>query len=318
MVMDKNVEVSVVIPAYNSENFIGQALQSVLAQSFSPREIIIIDDGSTDQTKHVIAGYVGNIKYVYQENAGPAAARNRGVLEAKSDWIAFLDSDDYWDADHLEQLVENLKKNKDAVLVYCGKKWIDKDGNTLTDFARQEKFPSGWIFNDLFKANYISTASVVLVKKSIFHAIGGFNEKLWNAEDYDLWLCISAIAQVCGVPVYTVNYRRHATNLTLQTMKALRGDLVVLKKCINMIAKKQVDKRNNPERIDVRNRMKQFYNDAALSLFHLGEYRELRSLGFDVIKHCCITKSFLIRWILCWLPKWVVNKFRDAYSKSLS
>lgn len=309
-------EVSVVIPAYNSARFVSEAIDSALSQSFKPLEVIVVDDGSRDGTRSVIERYGDKVRYIYQSNAGPAAARNKGVREAKSEWIAFLDSDDYWDIRHLEMLLKHARDHPDASLIYCGKKWVDKDGKLIQNSFEQTQFPSGWIFKDLFTANYISSTSVVLVKRAIFIKLGGFDEQLRIAEDYDLWLRISAIEQIRGVPIYSVNYRRHDSNLTLQAIGRFKGVLAALENAQGMMRQKLVDKRNNPESIDVYIRMKQFYDDVAIGLFYLGEYKELRSLGEDAIRNCYITKSLLIRWILSWIPQRVLTYLREIYRKN--
>lgn len=176
----------------------------------------------------------------------------------------------------------------------------------------QRTFPSGWIFNQMFHANYISTTSVVMVKKEVLSVVGGFDEGLRSiAEDYDLWLRISAMTPVVGVPVYTVQYRRHDSNLTLQTLKQIRADLVVLKKACNMIRQHMVDNRNHPELIDISNRMKRFYAEAAVGMFHMSAYNELLLLGVDAMKQGYVTSSLLIRWLLSLLPTQIVTVLRD-------
>lgn len=307
-------EVSVIIPAYNAARFIGEAIESVLSQTFSAKEIIVVDDGSTDNTKEIISFYSNKINYLYQCNLGPAAARNTGVKNAQGEWIAFLDSDDFWDKDHLEVLVQEACKAKDVVLVYSGNKWVDDNGNKIQDYPKQKYFPSGWIYNDMFHGNYIPTHAV-LVKRVIIIELGGFREHLSIAEDYDMWLRIAAVAPICGLPIYTVNYRRHCNNLTLQTIGRYKGVLAVLKNAQNMIEKKVIDNRNKPECIDIRKRMKHYYTDAAVGMFYLGEYKELRSLGIDAIKQCYLTKPILIRWFLSWIPQQYLSILRDIYRK---
>jgi glycosyltransferase involved in cell wall biosynthesis len=306
-------EVSVVIPAYNAARFIGTAIDSALAQSYRPSEIIIIDDGSHDNTRSVVEKYNGIVKFIYQVNAGPAAARNRGIREASCEWIAFLDSDDYWDSEHLELLVKNADSNRDAALVYCGKKWVDEHGTLIQNSFEQTQFPSGWIFNDMFQANYISTTSVVLVRRDIVLKLGGFNETLRIAEDYDLWLRIAAISPICGVQSYTLNYRRHDSNLTLQSVRQCKSDLIVLDNAATMVQKGLVAAQNMPEQIDIRKRMKQSYTDAAIGMFYLGSFKDLRSLGLVAKKNRSLTGPLLIRWTLSWLPERFLIGLKKIY-----
>jgi glycosyltransferase involved in cell wall biosynthesis len=306
-------EISVVIPAYNAERFIASAIDSVLSQTVSPMEIIVVDDGSRDNTRLIVERYNDTVKYFHQTNAGPSAARNRGVREARGEWIAFLDSDDYWDKNHLDLLLKNAQDHPDGVLIYCGKKWVDKDGNSLSSELKQTTFPSGWIFNNMFAANYINTASVVLVKRSVFIDLGGFDEQLRIAEDYDLWLRISAVAPIYGVSAYTLNYRRHDCNLTLQFDKQYKADLIILKKAQTMIKNNMVASQNNPDQIDIQKRMKQFYNDSAKGMFYRSYFKELRSLGLSAMKSQSITIPLMIRWLLSWLPDKVLCGMQRTY-----
>jgi glycosyltransferase involved in cell wall biosynthesis len=307
------LDVSVVIPAYNAARFIAMAIDSALSQASPPKEILVVDDGSNDNTQAIVSQYEKKVRYLYQPNAGPAAARNLGVREAKGEWIAFLDSDDYWDTNHLEHLMRCAEVQKEAMLIYCGKKWVDHEGRNIRDFPRQTRFPAGWIFSDMFIENYISSTSVVLVKRSIVLDVGGFNKKLRNAEDYDLWLRIAAIAPIYGVPIYTVNYRRHDGNLTLQTLAVIKGHIAALKNALIMINGKMIDSRNNPDRIDTRKIMTQKYNDAAIGMFYLGEYRELRLLGINALKKRYVSFPMLLRWLLSLLPRKILVNMKTIY-----
>jgi glycosyltransferase involved in cell wall biosynthesis len=306
-------DVSVVIPAYNAARFISDAIDSVLSQSFKPAEIIVVDDGSTDGTGSIVEGYRDKVRYIYQANAGPATARNRGVREARGEWIAFLDSDDYWDARHIEMMLQAAEADRDAALVYCGKKIVDVDGVELPDYPRQTLFPSGWIFSDMFQANYISSTSVVFVKREVVLDLGGFNKGMRNAEDYDLWMRITAIAPIRGVPEYTVNYRVHDSNLTRQTLAHIKGRLSSLNNALSMIELGKVDRRNNPDRLDARKAMTEYYGETAIGLFHLEEYGELRKLGIDALKSRYLSFPLMLRWLLSFMPKTVLKRAREMY-----
>lgn len=115
---DKSYAVSVVIPAYNVEQCIGRAIESVLSQSRRPEEIIVVDDGSTDGTPAIIQGYSSDVRYIYQEKAGASVARNRGIEEASSEWIAFLDADDEWLPEKLKAQMALMERNPDLVWSY--------------------------------------------------------------------------------------------------------------------------------------------------------------------------------------------------------
>lgn len=304
--------VSVVIPAYNAGRFIRDALESVFRQTYPVSEIIVVDDGSTDDTIGKIKSFSGKVVCISQSNAGPGAARNRGVSTATGEWIAFLDSDDCWEPEHLETLMKAAKRVSDAAMVYCGKKWVDSLGQPMDDIPLQKTFPSGWIFNDLFFANYVSSSSVVMLRKETFLDVGGFDERFkYIAEDYDLWIRIAAVAPVIGVPVYTVRYRRHDNNLTHQTVKQKLSDCEVLKKAMSLIESNAVDPRNNPQLLDIRGRMRSFYNEAAVGLFNSSSYDKVLLMGLGALRQGIMTKEILVRCLLCLLPSNVTTALRN-------
>ncbi len=305
-------EISVVIPAYNAERFIAPAISSALSQTIPPCEIIVVDDGSTDGTKEAVSRFDRDVKYIFQENAGPSVARNTGVREARGEWVAFLDSDDYWDDSHLQQLMEAAGTDSEPVLVYCGKKFVDVDGNVMADGYKQTRFPSGWIFADLLTANYISSASVVIMKRKTFIDSGGFNPQMRNSEDYELWLRVASVAPMTGVPVYTVNYRRHDSNLTLQTLNHIKGHMRAFKHACALITERKVDRRNLSPGFDILEVQKRYYNDVATELFYLNEFREMQLLGFDALKDRCVTAPLLFRWTLSFLPENMILSLKKA------
>lgn len=303
--------VSVVMPTYNGARFILEALESVFGQTHPVEEVIVVDDGSTDNTRELLEPLADRVTYVVQANAGPGAARNRGVRLAHGDWIAFLDSDDCWEADHVSRLLDRARENPDAAMVYCGKRWVDVQGNLMEDIPVQETFPSGWIFNDLFQANYVSSTSVVIVKRQAFLEAGGFDERFRSiAEDYDLWLRISAVVPVMGVPAYTVRYRRHDSNLTHQTAKQIMAVREVLKKAGALLGQGSVNRRNQPDRIDLRRRMKVFYSEAVVGLFFLGAYEDVFLIGRDALRERHVTGALLSRWLLSLMPAPLVSSVR--------
>lgn len=177
--------VSVVIPCYNSSETIQRALRSVLAQTYNINEIIVVDDGSTDDSVSKIEALKKNakdkrIKVVLQENKGPSAARNKGIELANTDLIAFLDADDYWDNDKIQKQIELFSKRDNCILVACLNQPVNKKD-------KREKIIS---INQLLFKNYFGTSTVVVrsdvIKKNTF------NENQKYSEDYDLWLRLSA------------------------------------------------------------------------------------------------------------------------------
>lgn len=180
--------VSVIIPTYNRAAYLQKALQSVKEQTYQFLEIIVIDDGSTDDTGEMLKNYGGQLRYFYQENRGISGARNAGIKRARGKFIAFLDSDDYWLPDKTVQQLALFKQHPEYALVAARCASIRLDGS-YRDKNRPGK--SGWVLEDLFKANFIRT-SAAMIKQECFENIGLFDEELRECEEYDLWLRIAA------------------------------------------------------------------------------------------------------------------------------
>lgn len=187
-----NNTVSVVIPTYNCADFILEAINSVICQTYSNIELIIVDDGSTDETSLILLPYVNSNKiiYIYQDNAGPAAARNRGISIASGDYIAFLDSDDVWHKTFVEKLYNTIN-NSSFGLVYCGTEFVDDKLRVIHKYCRKVNFYDGNVLLQLFCEHFILTPSV-LIKKDCFDDIGLFCETLRVGEDYELLLRLAS------------------------------------------------------------------------------------------------------------------------------
>ncbi len=309
--------ISVVIPAFNSERYIAEALEAVLRQTLQPHEIIVVDDGSTDRTREVVQKFENRVKYIYQDNAGSGKARNTGTRNAKGELIAFLDSDDVWAEDHLEGLCRALVKEPEAALAYGARKWIDKNGNPVKDESGQTRYPSGWIFNELFNANYIGSTSAVVARKRALLKVGGFNESpvFRNAQDYDLWLRIAAKFPIVSEPNVVFHYRRHDSNRTLDNRRRILGNLAALKNAVHLIETGKVNPKNKPGKIDIKSRMTKSYKEAVLSLFWCGEYRYVTKVSLEAIQYGYITKEILSRLLLSIFPAPLINKMRSSRNR---
>ena len=180
-------DISVIIPAFNRSHTLPKALDSVLSQTLKPREIIVVDDGSTDETNAVLANYPG-LCIISQDNRGVSAARNVGIEKAGGDWIAFLDSDDEWLSDKLEKQWDAIC-NDDKLICHTDEIWI-RNGKRVNPMKKHQKF-GGWIYERCLPLCVISPSSV-MIHRSVFKDVGVFDESLEVCEDYDLWLRICA------------------------------------------------------------------------------------------------------------------------------
>ncbi len=186
--------VSVIIPTYNRVKFLEEALNSVFAQDYSLLEVIVVDDGSSDETPQIITRYP--VKYLKGPRRGVATARNRGILASQGELIAFLDSDDLWKPQKIRRQVEFFEHNPRAVAVQTEEIWIRK-GKRVNPRRKHQK-PSGFFFDRALKLCLISPSAVMLRRK-VFQEIGLFNEKFPVCEDYELWLRLAA-----RYPVYLI------------------------------------------------------------------------------------------------------------------
>jgi glycosyltransferase involved in cell wall biosynthesis len=212
---------SVVIPAYNNAHLLGHAVQSVREQQHSDLEIIVIDDGSTDNTVEVLEQLSGSdLRSVRQENAGPAAARNRGIAEASGEWIAFLDADDHWLPGKLSAQFDALQETHGAEFSYTDALMRFPDGYETTAKARNS---NGDLFSDLVWGNQLSTGTL-LVRRRCFDEVGLFNTGLRTAEDWDMWLRLASRFQ-------SVYVDRALTSCLATTHRAQKYGLGMLEKC---------------------------------------------------------------------------------------
>jgi len=237
--------IDVVIPVYNGENFILKALESAANQTLPPRSIIVVDDGSNDNTYSMVTEYAQTsplkIKLIKKENGGLSSARNAGILESTADLIAFLDADDMWLLNKLEEQSEiyNATKFKNLALVYCDYDVIDTGGNIKYQNYKaplDNKRMRGMVFKKLLERNQIaSSGSGVLIKREVFDTVGLFDEKLKFAEDWDMWLRIAKKFEVDFVPKVLVHIRKHPQNMTYDSSKTFRNELDFYNKWISII-----------------------------------------------------------------------------------
>jgi len=240
-------KISIIIPTYNYAQYICEAIESVLNQTYKDFEIIVVDDGSTDNTKEVIKPYLNKIKYIYQQNSGPSAARNRGIKEAKGEYIAFLDADDIWLAQKLELQIKFMEKEKEVGLIFSDMILFNEKGIIKNSFLKEKLFfnklsikPLSFtekviydnVFNALLQENFIPT-NTVIVKKECFNKVGFFDKTLFSVEDRDMWLRIGLFYDIGFINSPLVLTRFHETNISANQELALKSRLKVMKKFLN-------------------------------------------------------------------------------------
>lgn len=181
--------VTVIIPTYNRAGFINRAVDSVLNQSFQDFELIVVDDGSTDETQNLMEAYGDAITCIRRPHAGVSASRNTGIENSRGSLIALLDSDDWWLPEKLEVQVNFFDNNKNALICQTEEIWI-RNGRRVNPAAKHKK-PDGDVFIPSLRLCLVSP-SAVMMRKELFDRVGLFDENLPACEDYDLWLRVAA------------------------------------------------------------------------------------------------------------------------------
>ena len=223
--MSERPAVSVIMPAYRAAETIAMSVQSVQAQSLSDWELVIVDDGSPDDTAQIAASLARTderIRVVRQSNQGPSAARNHGVRHARSDVLSFLDADDFWAPERLAGMLETLVSHPSVGVLFSRTRFVDSDTltpGTLTPFIRQLSA------RDIMAENAVCSTSNIVCRKRVFEQTGGFSEDLHYAEDQD-WLLRVALAgqwQIRGVDAEWFFYRSSSTSQSADLEAMRRG-----------------------------------------------------------------------------------------------
>lgn len=206
--MGRPMLVSVVIPTFNHAQFVTEAVESALSQTYQPLEVIVVDDGSTDETKSVLAPYVGRIQYVRQENRGLSAARNVGIGRASGEWIALLDADDLWSPHKIQLQVEASRANPELTLIGGRGGATDQFSAPVGDLAVREFTVLDFLTSTPFGP------SAAMVRRDLFSTIGCFDEELSPVADRDFWLRAAAASRVGRIEWPCWHYRRSAGQMS--------------------------------------------------------------------------------------------------------
>jgi glycosyltransferase involved in cell wall biosynthesis len=193
----KKVEVSVIIPTYNRGWIIKESIDSVFSQTFDAYELIVVDDGSDDNTSEILDSYGNKLRIIRQTNQGVSAARNRGIIASSGEFIALLDSDDLWLPEKLDRQMSFFRNNPDAVICQTQEIWIRNDKRVNP--CKHHKKLSGMIFEPSLNLCLVSP-SAVMFKRELMDMVGFFDESFPACEDYDLWLRVSL-----AYPVYLID-----------------------------------------------------------------------------------------------------------------
>ncbi len=306
-------KVSIIMPVLNGERFIGEAIQSILAQTYGNYELIVIDDGSTDRTCQLAQSFAGKLALQYVRHESPwgiAPSMNDGVRHATGDLIAFLDHDDGWMQEFLATEVKYLEEHPGMGMVHSDFQTIDVDGNIMEEsvaLCRQRKRPSGDVFRDLFMDSFI-VGNSVLIRKECFTRLGLFDETLrWG--DYHMWMRIARHYQVGYVAKVLTKYRQHPTQSTRSVSTSRPDEDSVALMAIKKIIELYPEIRNELGEKTIRRRIAWLYYDMAYTWFAKEAMSNARICAARAIRLWPVNPKFL------WL--YGTSLLRPSHAKAL-
>lgn len=271
--------VSVIIPNYNYGRFLGAAIDGVLAQTYPNVEIIVVDDGSTDDSPAVLETYAGKVKVLKQKNQGVGAARNAGVKASNGEFVAFLDADDVWLDEKIAAQASELIDGEQFGMVTCGVREFGVEGETLAEYTTGK---SGWRSEDLLKHEAVvaGPGSSLMVRSSLFREIGGFDERkeMHPAEDWEFCYRVAEKMQLKFLPQVLVLYRNHGGNNHLKIPKMERALLLAYEKVFSNATA--------PEVLELKNFCYgKIHSILAGSYFHAGQYSDFLRHTIKSLRH---------------------------------
>ncbi|MEW6125985.1 MAG: glycosyltransferase [Acidobacteriota bacterium] len=244
--------VSVIIPTYNNARFLSECLDSILHQTYGNFEILLVDDGSTDDTEAVIQPYLESLRYFRKANGGPSSARNLALTQARGEFIAFQDADDIWVKDKLELQVDYLRQNAHVGVVFTDSARFDTEGGFRPSFRETYGYvPNENIFEELLVNHFIAMPSV-MVRRRCLDEVGLFDESLTGAEDYNLYLRLAKKYQFGFLDKVLVHVRLHGASLSDNLEQMCRDEIKNLDKISTMFPDAAIPKRKLAGRIYAR------------------------------------------------------------------
>lgn len=226
--------VSVVIASYNYGRYIGEALDSLCRQTFEDWEAVVVDDGSTDDTRSIVCRYLLDTRFslITQKHQGQPRTKNRGILETKAPLIAFLDADDRWHPEKLERQVRMFVENKALAVCGTGRVLIDPEGKVRR--VERRRFPQGRVLADIFRDNFICFSSS-MVRRRAAEGVGLFDESLPLAIDYDWWLRLAREHVFAVIESPLTEYRVGHANLSQRVVERLDTALAIMRRFVRDI-----------------------------------------------------------------------------------
>jgi len=225
--------VSIIIPVYNQAQYLPQSINSALSQTYTHCEIIVVDDGSTDETAAIASCYRDKIRYIYQENHGLAGARNTGIRAADGQLIGLLDSDDSLQPDYLETMVSLAHKYPEATVFYCSAQCMDASGYLLPQIVGLNTTKHDNLYISLLQSNFLIPSTIIMRRSTVIEA-NYFDQELRSCEDWDLWLRILPDTKFIGTEELLVHYRVHEQSLSANVSGMQTAKQAVIEKLFGL------------------------------------------------------------------------------------
>ncbi|MEZ4618577.1 MAG: glycosyltransferase [Caldilineaceae bacterium] len=220
--------VSVIIPNYNHAQYLSAAIESVLAQDYQPIEIIVVDDGSTDNSRAVVAQFGDKVRPLWQENRGLSAARNTGIHAARGVYIGLLDADDMYEPHFVSTLVAQLEATPTASGIYCGYQFVDQNNRPLPQIEARS-IGAEQLHQALADGNFL-VPEAMLLRRTCYAQVGPFDEALRACEDWDMWLAVTKAHKVIGTNQILTRHRILSGSMSTDPGRMLHNRLAVLAK----------------------------------------------------------------------------------------
>lgn len=302
--------VSIIIPVYNGEQYLSKAIESALTQTYQNFELLIVNDGSTDNSAVIIKPYLKDSRVIYieQQNAGVAAARNTAIKHARGKYVGFLDQDDLWKNNKLEVQIVSLEQDERVALVHSKLDCIDINGNQMDyDWITGV---SGYCFEEMFKKNMIAVLTV-LIRKTIIDEIGLFNEQLSGTDDYEMWLRVTLKYPISYIDQSLAFYRFHDNNISKNSFKMTILEL----KTINTILSDHSEALNQISKQTIKARLYQLHHQlGGWYAWHAQDFYQARKHYWLTIQNNPLAFGAYYRFVYCSLS----NEQRKALNWQLS
>jgi glycosyltransferase involved in cell wall biosynthesis len=289
--------ISVVITVFNCRRYIGETIQSVLDQRYPHREIVVVDDGSTDGTRDILSQYEKDIRCIYQANRGVAAARNRGIAQSKGDFIALLDHDDLWVPDKLERQVAHSQQYPDAGLYHTDVLYWHMGTGVKERREGIRKEFTGDCYLKLFWKHHV-TPSTVLIRKACFDRAGLFDEGLRYVDDWDLWQRIAQHYPFAYLDEPLVIYRFHETNASRNTIEMEQYSL----RCVEQSLRRDPSLYDRIGRPAINRQLFMWLFRIGYLCFEAGRHREAHEHFARALKCCPSSVHTRLLWLATLLP----------------